>query len=65
MDRTRAPDEQDQGAGLEPVGRSDALRLTDQLRAAISEAPRAAVALAQPVRDAHRARVWVALGRSG
>ncbi|GHB31374.1 hypothetical protein GCM10010346_63460 [Streptomyces chryseus] len=34
-------------------------------RAAISEARRAAVVLAQRVRDAHRGRVWVALGHSG
>ncbi|MGX1887650.1 hypothetical protein [Streptomyces sp. NPDC055287] len=58
-------DEQDQGAGLEPVGRAHALRLTEQLRAAISEARRAALVLAQRVRDAHRARVWVALGYGG
>ncbi|OEJ20982.1 hypothetical protein AS594_40055 [Streptomyces agglomeratus] len=58
-------DEQGQGAGLEPVGRVHAVRLTEQLRAAIGEARRAAVVLAQRVRDAHRARVWVALGYGG
>lgn len=55
----------DQGAALEPVGRGDAVRLTEQLRAAIGEARRAAVVLAGRVREAHRARVWVALGYSG
>ncbi|WP_141753576.1 hypothetical protein [Streptomyces agglomeratus] len=54
-----------QGPVLEPVGRVDAERLTEQLRAAIGEARRAAVVLAQRVRDAHRARVWVALGYGG
>ncbi|OEJ20784.1 hypothetical protein AR457_39270 [Streptomyces agglomeratus] len=58
-------DEQGQGAGLEPVGRVHAVRLTEQLRAAIGEAQRAAVVLAQRVREAHRARVWVALGYGG
>ncbi len=58
-------DEQGQGAGKEPVGRLDAERLTEQLRAGIGEARRAAVVLAQRVRGAHRARVWVALGHSG
>ncbi|WP_176741145.1 hypothetical protein [Streptomyces agglomeratus] len=43
--------EQDQGAGLEPVGWSDAL-LTEQLRTATSEARRATVVLAQRVRSA-------------
>ncbi|GHB26493.1 hypothetical protein [Streptomyces chryseus] len=43
----------------------DAERLTEQLRAGIGEARRAAVVLAQRVRGAHRARVWVALGHSG
>ncbi|MDJ0465898.1 hypothetical protein [Streptomyces sp. H27-C3] len=46
---------------LEPASRADALRLTEQLRAAIGEARRAAVVLAVRVRAAHRARVWVAL----
>ncbi|MET9519978.1 hypothetical protein [Streptomyces sp. NPDC002994] len=57
--------EPEQGGSLEPAGRDDALRLTKQLRAAIDDARRAAMVLAQRVRDAHRARVWVALGYSG
>ncbi|MGR8012309.1 hypothetical protein [Streptomyces hypolithicus] len=58
-------DEEGQGAALEPVGRADAVRLTERLRVAIGEARRAAVVLAVRVRAAHRARVWVALGYSG
>ncbi|WP_167368102.1 hypothetical protein [Streptomyces agglomeratus] len=54
-----------QGPVLEPVGRVDAVRLTEQLRAAIGEARRAAVVLAQRVRDAHRARVWWLWGTAG
>ncbi|MBT2401782.1 hypothetical protein [Streptomyces sp. ISL-100] len=57
--------EPEQGGALEPVGRDDALRLTEQLRAAIDDARRAAMVLAQRVREAHRARVWGALGHSG
>ncbi|GAA1548743.1 hypothetical protein GCM10009730_67300 [Streptomyces albidochromogenes] len=53
-------DEEGQGAALEPVGWADAVRLVEQLRASW-----AAVMLAQRVRDAHRGRVWVALGYSG
>ncbi|MFD5065248.1 hypothetical protein [Streptomyces sp. NPDC058394] len=52
-------------AALEPVGRADAVRLTEQLRAAIAEARHAAVVLAGRVQEAHRARVWVPLGYSG
>ncbi|WP_399559143.1 hypothetical protein OHA44_38370 (plasmid) [Streptomyces sp. NBC_00144] len=55
----------EEGQGVEAVGRADAVRLTEQLRAAIGEARRAAVVLAVRVRDAHRARVWAALGYSG
>ncbi|GHF74030.1 hypothetical protein GCM10010218_63940 [Streptomyces mashuensis] len=53
------------GRALEPVGRAEAERLTEQLREVIGEARRVAVALAQRVRAAHRAQVWVALGYSG
>ncbi|MFD5065238.1 hypothetical protein [Streptomyces sp. NPDC058394] len=52
-------------AALEPVGRAAAVRLTKQLRVAISEARHAAVVLAGRVQDTHRARVWVPLGYSG
>ncbi|MFD5065536.1 hypothetical protein ACFWNO_45445, partial [Streptomyces sp. NPDC058394] len=52
-------------AALEPVGRAAAVRLTKDLRVAISEARQAAVVLAGRVRDAHQARVWVPLGYSG
>lgn len=47
------------------VGRADAVRLTAQLRVAIGEVRRAVVVLADRVRDAHRARVWVPLAYSG
>ncbi|WP_327129895.1 hypothetical protein [Streptomyces sp. NBC_01727] len=50
---------------VEPVGRADAVRLTEQLRAAIAEARQAAVVLAGRVQEAHRARVWVPLGYNG
>ncbi|WP_141747242.1 hypothetical protein [Streptomyces agglomeratus] len=41
------------------------MRLTEQLRAAISEARQAAALLAQRVREAHQRRAWVSLGHSG
>ncbi|MGY0068131.1 hypothetical protein ACWZEH_15155 [Streptomyces sp. QTS137] len=50
---------------VEAVGRADAVRLTEQPRAATGEARRAAVAVAQRVRDARRARVAIPLGYSG
>ncbi|GAA1542060.1 hypothetical protein GCM10009730_58890 [Streptomyces albidochromogenes] len=43
------------------VGRAVALRPTEQLQAAVSEARRAATVLAVRVRVAYRARLWVAL----
>ncbi|WP_138900521.1 hypothetical protein [Streptomyces albidochromogenes] len=48
-------DKQYLGAGLQPGGRLNALRLTEQPHAAIGEARRATTVLAQRVRDAHRA----------
>ncbi len=58
-------DEPEQGHELQPVGRVEAERLTKQLREAIDQARRVAVVLAQRVRAAHRAQVWVPLGYSG
>ncbi|MFJ9610628.1 hypothetical protein ACIRS1_30235 [Kitasatospora sp. NPDC101176] len=54
MNDTRGP-----GA---PVGRADAERLTDELRAAITDAGTSALVLTSRVRAAHRARAWAALG---
>ncbi|MFI5635142.1 hypothetical protein ACIA8E_38535 [Streptomyces sp. NPDC051664] len=48
-------------AALKPVGETDAVRLTGELRVAIGEARQAVVVLAGRVRDAHRARVRVPL----
>ncbi|MFF7458444.1 hypothetical protein [Kitasatospora sp. NPDC008115] len=44
------------------VGRADARRLTDELRAAVAEPRTAALVLTRRVRAAHRGRVWTALG---
>ncbi|WP_328541067.1 hypothetical protein [Streptomyces sp. NBC_00344] len=58
-------DEKGQGGVLEPVGRANAVRLTEELRAALGEARQVAVVLAVRVQAAHRARVWIPLGYSG
>ncbi|WP_051711658.1 hypothetical protein [Streptomyces sp. NRRL S-350] len=44
------------------VGRAEALRLTDELRAAAAEARTSALVLTRRVRAAYGARVWTALG---
>ena len=53
-------DEHQEQAG--PVGEARARELTEQLRTAIEDVRAAVLVLARRVRDAHRARVWTALG---
>src|SRR4051812_7121928 len=50
------------GPGAPAMGVDEARVLTAQLRDAIAEVRRAGMARADRVRQAHRGRVWVALG---